>query len=266
MVLKIIHVTPDADDTVVAEIRAAMQTDGACILRGLMPPDACRRYGEAMVREYERLTAAGWTFTGGGHLEGHLNINPGREGAELLEAEKAVNLSGLLSRAAGEPMHLISMAGNLAMAGSHSQNFHPDSNKADETWVANLTLLPTSKANGAMEIVTGTADLGDSYGKFRLAGLQGKGFQPTMETGDILLRLSTVWHRGSVNPSDAPRQMGMFAYRPVSQGAPTYTVRDEPLTIRANRYYGKFAGMREFAAIRVRPVYELLRVATSMRR
>lgn len=264
--VNLIQLTPSADDSVIAEIRAAMDKDGYVILRGLLPADASRRYGEAMIKEYERLTAAGWTFTGGGHLEGHLNINPGREGAELVAAEKAADLSGLISRIVGEPMHLTAMAGNLAMAGSHAQNFHADSNRAEETWVANITLVPTSKANGAMELIGGTRDIGDSYAKFRKARLESQGHQPTMEPGDILLRLSTIWHRGTVNPSNAPRPMGMFAYRPVSQGAPTFTIRDEPLTIRSNRYYGKFAGMREFAAIRVRPVYELLRVAVSMGR
>jgi len=264
--VNLIELTPSADDSVIAEVRAVMERDGWCILRGLLPADASIRYGEAMIAEYNRLTAAGWTFTGGGHLEGHLNINPGRAGAELVAAAEAADLSGLISRMAGEPMHLLSMAGNLAMPGSYAQNFHPDSNKADETWVANITLVPTSKANGAMELIGGTRDLGDSYATFRKARLESKGYQPTMEPGDILLRFSTVWHRGTVNPSNAARPMGMFAYRPVSQGLPTFQILDEPLTIRSNRYYGKFAGMREFAAIRARPVYELLRVATSIGR
>ena len=265
--VKLIELTPNPANSVIAEIRAAMDTGGYVVLRGLLPADAARRYGEAILAEYARLSEAGWSFTGGGHIEGHLNIIPGGLGIELVDAAEKAGLAELISRLAGEPMHLTRMAGNLAMAKCHSQNFHPDTTLAEQTWVANIALVPTSPANGAMALIPGTQLLGENYAKFRAARLLGKAEQPTMEPGDILLRLSSVWHRGTHNPSSAARPMGMLGYRPVKLGLPQLALEPgTPLTISMNRYYGKYAGLREFVAIRLRPVYELARIAAARSR
>ena len=259
--VKLIELTPNAKDAVIAEIRAVMDSDGYVVLRGLLSADAARRYGEAILAEHARLTEAGWSFTGGGHIEGHLNIIPGGAGLELVEAAQQAGLAELISSLAGEPMHLVRMAGNLAMAKCHSQNFHPDTTLAEQTWVANIALVPTSPANGAMALIPGTQLLGENYAKFRAARLLDKAEQPTMEPGDILLRLSSVWHRGTHNPSAQARPMGMLGYRPVALGLPQLALDPgAPLTISMNRYYGKYAGLREFVAIRLRPVYELARI------
>ena len=94
-----------------------------------------------------------------------------------------------------------------------------------------------------------------------------KAEQPTMEPGDILLRLSSVWHRGTRNPASSARPMGMLGYRPVALGLPQLALDSgAALTIGANRYYGKYAGLREFVAIRLRPVYELARIAAARSR
>ena len=259
--VKLIELTPNAKDAVIAEIRAVMDSDGYVVLRGLLSADAARRYGEAILAEHARLSEAGWSFTGGGHIEGHLNIIPGGAGLELVEAAQQAGLAELISSLAGEPMHLVRMAGNLAMAKCHSQNFHPDTTLAEQTWVANIALVPTSPANGAMALIPGTQLLGENYAKFRAARLLDKAEQPTMEPGDILLRLSSVWHRGTHNPSAQARPMGMLGYRPVALGLPQLALDPgAPLTISMNRYYGKYAGLREFVAIRLRPVYELARI------
>ena len=264
---KLIELTPNPADSVIAEISAAMDTGGYVVLRGLLPADAARRYGEAILAEYARLSEAGWSFTGGGHIEGHLNIIPGGLGIELVDAAEKAGLAELISRLAGEPMHLTRMAGNLAMAKCHSQNFHPDTTLAEQTWVANIALVPTSPANGAMALIPGTQLLGENYAKFRAARLLDKAEQPTMEPGDILLRLSSVWHRGTHNPSAQARPMGMLGYRPVALGLPQLALDPgTPLTISMNRYYGKYAGLREFVAIRLRPVYELARIAAARSR
>ena len=265
--VKLIELSPNANDAVIAEIGAVMASDGYVVLRGLLPAGASRRYGEAILAEHVRLTEAGWSFTGGGHLEGHLNIIPGGAGIELVEAAQQAGLAELISRLAGEPMHLVRMAGNLAMPGSHSQNFHPDTNLAEQTWVANIALVPTSPANGAMALIPGTQLLGENYAKFRAARLDRKAEQPTMEPGDVLLRLSSVWHRGTRNPASSARPMGMLGYRPVALGLPQLALAPgTALTIGANRYYGKYAGLREFVAIRLRPVYELARIAAARSR
>ena len=265
--VKLVELTPNPSAAVIAEIGRVIDTDGYVVLRGLLPADASRRYGEAIMAEHARLTEAGWSFTGGGHIEGHLNIIPGGPGIELVEAADKAGLAELISKLAGEPMHLVRMAGNLAMAGSHNQNFHPDTNLAEQTWVANIALVPTSPANGAMALIPGTQLLGENYAKFRAARLDRKAEQPVMEPGDILLRLSSVWHRGTHNPASSARPMGMLGYRPVAQGLPQLALTPgTPLTISMNRYYGKYAGLREFVAIRLRPVYELARIAAGRSR
>ncbi len=265
--MKLITLTPNADAAAVAQVRVAMDTDGFCVLRGLLPADAALRYGEAILAEYARLQEAGWSFTGGGHIEGHLNVKPGGPSLELVEAAEHAGLADLISQLAGEPMELVRMAGNLAMPKSHAQNYHPDTNLAEQTWVVNIALVPTSPANGAMALIAGTQLLGENYAQFRKARLDRKAEQPTMEPGDILLRLSSVWHRGTHNPSDSARPMGMLGYRPVALGLPPFGITPgSPITISSNRYYGKYAGLREFVAIRLRPAYELMRIAAARSR
>jgi hypothetical protein len=244
-----------------------MTTEGFCVIRGMLPADAALRYGEAIMAEYARLEEAGWTFTGGGHIEGHLNVIPGEPARELVEAAQRAGLGDVISQVAGEPMDLVRMAGNLALPKSHAQNYHPDTSQAEQTWVVNIALVPISPANGAMALIAGTQALGENYAKFRWARLEGTAVQPSMEPGDLLLRLSTVWHRGTHNPSNKARPMGMLGYRPAALGLPPLTIKPgSPITISSNRYYGKHARLREIVAIRLRPAYELMRIAAARSR
>ena len=57
--VKLIALTPNPADAVIAELRAVMDGDGYVVLRGLLPADAARRYGAAILAEHARLSEAG---------------------------------------------------------------------------------------------------------------------------------------------------------------------------------------------------------------
>ncbi len=239
--------------------------DGYLVLRGALPVAECEAMGQAVTGEYARLRAAGWRFAESGKLAGNLNFNMGPAGQDLLAAMELAGLTTLAAGLAGEPVTLVQAVGNLNLPGSSFQDFHIDGNFDQRIIIVNICLVDTDISNGATEIVPQSHQYEMSYWRFRREGWAIRAIAPTLARGDVLIRPSNLWHRGTPNRTATPRPMAAFAWLPTrlvaGQSADVDLAR--PLTIYGNKYYGRFRRIKEFMAVRLPWVDEVLRLGRS---
>ncbi|MBC2664421.1 phytanoyl-CoA dioxygenase family protein [Novosphingobium flavum] len=240
--------------------------DGFVLLRRAVDPEACMAFGQMVAMEYERLHDAGWRFAGAGRLSGHLNIRMGQDGRALLDAFRAALLDSFVARIAGEPVRLMHAVGNFNLPGSCAQDFHIDGSFNRPILIANLCLVPTDQTNGATELVAGSHLQDLSYWRFARDGWRNKVVAPATSPGDVLIRLSNLWHRGTPNRSAAGRPMAAFSFVPERFLAPDDALADldGPITLFANKYYGRWRAAKEILAARLPVLDEALRQTSSL--
>ena len=239
---------------------------GYAVIRNALDPALCQSFGDEVTSEYQRLTGSGWVFRESGGISGHLNIRMGQAGRGLIAAFREAGLEDTIRSLAGEPAELMQAVGNLNVPGSCTQDFHMDGGFDRPILIANVCLVPTTARNGATELVPESHLTHLSYWRFARDGWRKRVIAPQLQPGDVLIRVSTVWHRGTPNHSAVPRPMASFAYVP-SRLVPDdahCTDLDGPLTIFANKYYGRFRRLKEFTAARLPLLDEALRQGRSL--
>lgn len=246
--------------------KAKFAQEGFLLVPGAMPPEPCLAFGAEVIAEYERLLAAGWSFTGSGKLAGHLNIRMGTAGRALLDAFNQTDLPELIRQLAGEPLEFSQAVGNFNLPGSCMQDYHMDGSFDRPIMIANICLVPTDKVNGATELVPESHNVDMSYWRFNRDGWRARAVQPSVQPGDVVIRKSNIWHRGTPNHSSNPRPMAAFSWTPnrLLNGGETCADLDGPLTLFANKYYGRFRKVKEFVAARLPLVDEGLRLSRSL--
>lgn len=245
--------------------REQFASQGYLILPGALPAEPCEAFGASVLAEYDRQIEAGWSFSGAGSLAGHLNIRMGERGRELLALVQEAGIAALVAELAGGPVALRQAAGNLNLPGSCMQDFHMDGLFADRMFIANVCLTATERSNGATEIVPGSDFQELSYWRLARDGWRTRSVRPELLPGDVLIRPSNLWHRGTPNRSGAARPMAGFIWGPLAQGETPSPCPDleGPLTLFANKYYGRWAKPKEFIAARLPWLDEGLRLGQS---
>lgn len=239
--------------------------DGYVVLRGALPAELCSNYGEAVIGEYQRLGDAGWRFASSGSLAGHLRVTLGPGGYDLLSALETAGVPQLVGSLCAEPMALAEASGNLNLPGSVHQDFHIDGRFAERLVIANVCLVATDDRNGATELVPASHLTDLSYWRFRADHWPRRALRPVLEPGDVLLRPSTLWHRGTPNRCAVPRPMAAFVWGALARVDPREAERHlaEPLTISGNKFYGRWRRAKEFAAVRLPWIDDALRLGRS---
>ncbi len=254
------------DKTQVEAAKAAFAKDGYLLIPGALPPGPCSQFGAAVIAEYQRLLGAGWSFSGSGKLAGNLNIRMGTTGRVLFETFTNAGLPDLIAQLADEPLEFSQAVGNFNLPGSCLQDFHMDGSFDRPVLIANICLVPTDKANGATELVPESHRSPMSYWRFTRDGWPARAIQPAVQPGDVLIRPSNLWHRGTPNHSASPRPMAAFAWTPrrFLPAGETCADLDGPMTLFGNKYYGRFRKVKEFVAARLPLVDEALRLSRSL--
>lgn len=146
----------------------------------------------------------------GGSIAGHLNFSFGQNNHKEIK-EKLINKVLPIAKAylKTDSCNVV-IGGNVNLPGSINQHWHSDSN-FDENWlIMNFLIDDFTNFNGATEYVEKTHKKYISYfdylilrikGKFKMKSLSG------MKKGNIILRDSNLWHRGTKNNMNFPRAM-----------------------------------------------------------
>lgn len=223
------------------DAHARFAADGYLLLPGLVAREPLSRLSSAILGQYRSDAAQGVLFSGGGNMSGHLNCFPGTESRFVHAALAAHGVFRLAQELATEQLRLPNIGCNLNLAGSSAQNEHIDGYADRPFLVANVAAVDTELHNGAMEILPSTHARSYKYWEIALGGLERK--RVTMQQGDVLLRISSLWHRGMPNHSPQPRPMLAFTWEDGgSTLADPYARHDGRIHFLPNRFHTDWRG------------------------
>ena len=189
---------PDLDD-----LRAGLDRDGYVVLRGVVPEQQVAAFAEAVLAEYDRAEK----FQGGGSYSGHLNCFPGEKSRFFYDQIDAFGLVDAIHTLRPNSSNAVRATLNFNLPNSVAQHYHIDGLYTDDFLICNVAVVDTDLVNGAIDILPGT---NRQFYKFWQYALQRKYRLTTripMRRGDVLIRKSTVWHRGMPNNSATARPM-----------------------------------------------------------
>jgi Phytanoyl-CoA dioxygenase (PhyH) len=215
-------------------LRGAFANDGYLVFDRVVDERRLEGLCADVLREFETCKAGGRLFNGGGTVSGHLNCFPGggsRFVYETLEERGIFDVVRLLSP---EPLREPNIGCNLNLPGSRPQNEHVDGYAARPFLIVNVAAQDTDVENGAMEIMCGTHRR--SYKYWQLLVDRPERRRLCLKRGDVVIRISTLWHRGMPNLRHQARPMLAFTWENGGTQSDPYRVNDGNITFFPNRY------------------------------
>lgn len=190
-----------------ADLRQKFEDDGYVVIRGVISKPELAKIQQRLSEEFEAWKKSTASFQGGGLLSGHLNCYPGEVARgvfnELTEtgtldlARSLRNIDPLATR----------IGCNFNLPGSVEQHYHMDGIFLESFIIVNVAVVDTSIANGAIDVVPRTHKRFYRFWEFAAGRVYRGSTRLEMSAGDVLIRTSTVWHRGMPNLTKAARPM-----------------------------------------------------------
>ena len=195
----------------VEECRRALDTDGYAVVRGVVSGEGLARFDDMLEAEFERFRSSD-AFHGGGMFSGHLNCIPGTAARFAWDEVNAAGIvdivKGLNPDWAVRPRATL----NFNMPGSHAQHYHMDGVYTRDFLICNIAVVDTDIVNGAIDVLPGTNQRFYRFWQYATQRIYRGSTRLPLQRGDVVLRRSTLWHRGMPNYSDAPRPMLAFTF------------------------------------------------------
>jgi hypothetical protein len=191
----------------VDEFCAAMDADGYVVIRDVVSPDELGRLAADLTAEYEALKQSGRLFRGGGSLSGHLNCFPGAQTRFVWEQLRDAGIQDLVRALRPDIADSVRATMNFNLPGSVAQHYHTDGLYTKDFIICNVAVVDTDLRNGAIDLLPGTHREFYKFWRYAAHRLYRRSTRVPARQGDVIVRRSTVWHRGMPNFSPSPRPM-----------------------------------------------------------
>lgn len=193
--------------TELGEMRKSFEREGYFVIPGLIPTAFLKDIHQHLSVAFTEMEAEGALFSGGGRLSGHLNCFPGKESRFIYDTLEAAGLLDLIREIDPKVTRLPNVGCNYNLPGSTTQHYHTDYDFSRGFMIANVAVVDTTMANGAMEAAPGTHTKYHPYWRFALDVSAGDTRRVEMKQGDVMVRTSSMWHRGMPNTTKVARPM-----------------------------------------------------------
>ncbi len=249
-----------------AELKSAFERDGYFVVRGAVPSDKLDELHKGLSGAFEAASASGKLRECGGLTSGHINCYPGAGVQTIYDSLQMRGIIELMQELNPQMTRMPNVGCNFNIPGSHAQHYHTDRTFAREFIIANVALVDTVIANGAIDLVPGTHKRFYRYKDFLVERPHRNNTRVLTQRGDVLVRSSNVWHRGMPNRTPVPRAMLAFTWE---DGGSTH---DDPFNIDggeikflANWYKPTVMGrLREQIFVKAPIVYSTFRLGRSL--
>jgi hypothetical protein len=239
------------------DVIAQLESDGYALLSGIVSVDRLTEFADEILAAYEELDP----FRGGGSISGHLNCYPGEASRFILTELETAGICDLIGSIRAGRDDRVRATLNFNRPGSVAQHYHMDGAFADDFLICNIAVVDTDTTNGAIDLLPTTNRQYYPFWKYALERKYRLSKRIAMAQGDVLLRKSTLWHRGMPNLSTRPRPMMAITFGEAS--APLDDPFAGPITFYPNWYgTGRFGELRErieVAAPVTRSAYRFMR-------
>jgi glycosyltransferase involved in cell wall biosynthesis len=191
----------------VDEFRRALDEDGYVVIRDVVSKDRLADLAADLTTEYERLRLANEMFEGGGSLSGHLNCFPGEQSRFVWKDLEAAGIADLVRAVRPDIADSVRATMNFNLPGSVAQHYHMDGLYVGEFLICNVAVVDTDLQNGAIDVLPGSNREFWKFWRYAVHRVYRRTTRLPLEQGDVVVRKSTLWHRGMPNYSKAPRPM-----------------------------------------------------------
>lgn len=191
----------------VAQLGRAFAEDGYVVLRGVVSRQALTKMHRALSDEFADWQRSDQSFKGGGLMSGHLNCYPGNSAREVFDELGQRGVLALAQELRPTDPNATRLGLNFNLPGSHPQHYHMDGLYLEDFLIVNVAVVDTDLRNGAIDVIPKTHKRFYKYWEFATERVYRDSKRLCMSAGDVLVRSSTVWHRGMPNRSDQPRPM-----------------------------------------------------------
>src|SRR5690606_24995600 len=216
--------------------------------------------------EFEHSTKAGRLFRGGGLLSGHLNCFPGASARFIFETLQQEGVLALATELHPSVQRMPNVGCNFNLPKSHTQHWHIDRPFNRSFLIMNVAVVDSTIVNGATEVIPGTHKQFYKYTRFVRERVARHGTRVPLKRGDVLIRDSNVWHRGTTNHSPVARPMLAFTWEDGgSHDADPFSTGGGAIRFIPNWFKLTPAGrLRERLFVKVPITYTALRLARSL--
>ena len=181
--------------------------NGYVILRNVVAPEKLKTLCTQIIDAFYAAERSGDLLAGGGGLiSGHLNSFPGEGTRFVYETLQDKGIVDLVGAVTPRPFETPSVRCNVNLPGSVAQHRHMDGTYLARFTIVNIAAMDTDLVNGAIELLPRTHTKFYPYWRFALKPRR-PATRIAMRSGDVLIRSSTLWHRGMPNRSSKPRPM-----------------------------------------------------------
>lgn len=216
-------------------LRKTFADEGYLKFEGVIAKARLAQLSQQIAGEFAQQQRQGRLFSGGGTVSGHLNCFPGAASRFVYETLLQTGIIDIVAGLSTVAVRAPNIGCNLNLPGSSAQNEHVDGYASRPFLVVNVAAVETTLDNGAMEIMRGTHRRDSKYWQILLARPERQ--RLPMRQGDIIIRTSTLWHRGMPNRTERPRPMLAFTWEEGgSRLDDPYRVHDGAVTFLPNRY------------------------------
>lgn len=253
-------------ETDVRDLVASIERDGYAVVPGVVDPGALATFSAELTEAYEHLRSEGKLFDGGGSLSGHLNCFPGEKSRFIYEAIRAHGLLDVVEHFGSEKLDRLRVTTNYNLPRSTAQHYHPDGLYTEEFLICNIAVVDTDLANGAIDVLPRTHKRFYKFWRYALERKWRSTTRVEMKQGDVLLRLSTMWHRGMPNDTDVARPMMSLTFGETSAPeADAFTAHGGDIQFTPNWYGTDRRGqIREQVFVKMPWLYSTTRFARSL--
>jgi hypothetical protein len=203
-------VTPLDLDLDLAALRQTFADEGYIVLRGFISRRRLDDVQRRLTDEFDAWKNSPESFRGGGLMSGHLNCYPGELARGVFDELEQSGTLGLARTLFPTTPNQIRVGCNFNLPGSVAQHYHTDGIYLQSFLIVNVAVVDTRVENGAIDVVPKTHKRFYRYWEFASGRVYRGSTRVTMSAGDVLMRTSTLWHRGMPNFTNTARPMLAF--------------------------------------------------------
>jgi hypothetical protein len=185
------------------ELRSNLDDKGYFVIPDVVSKERLAEFNLQIVEAYQQAEK----FEGGGSISGHLNCFPGKEARFIYDEIEERGIADAIRALRPGLSSAVRPTLNFNLPGSSAQHYHMDGVFTEEYIICNIAVVDTDLSNGAIDLLPSTNREFFPFWRYALKQKYRLTTRVPMQQGDVLLRKSTLWHRGMPNGSATPRPM-----------------------------------------------------------